>query len=548
MYANLNQGQQNPLQTFGQFVGIQNAMAENQLRQNQNAQFQQMFTARNAMGELSQHAVDPTTGQMDYDKFAKLISIDPRTAWMAPEMLNQLAQRQGVQLDNVKKDLEIAKTRFTNLSDGITPLIELGNNVTQADVMNSLSRAWGQGLIDKDTALRTIANLPKDGAPLADFVRRQSLWAQGHKDAAESVLGKLQTTNTGGQTQFQFMSPYGPGGQPTVRPVGTLQNTPTPGEANALVDTVLPKDIPELGLKAGSKISIPRPAAAPLTTPLTSSFQPAPGVNLQSPISGGQSGAETAQVIPQGAQDQILDRANAGVPKSSVPSGAVTALSPGEVATQNDQAKQNVDFSTQLAKNAQSAPENIRPLQQQLALLKQFRAGGWGPEIRNGIAQLVQSIPGLDDKTRQTWADAIVGSPTDHPNAPAAKAIQEFQKYATVTAMKTLVAAGGNDFRPAVFEFSKFFDNLPTAASDPRASESMLNFLVKQYQYQILENTAYQNMVQHIKNGTAPKSMPQSLQDLTPGAWTNIWNRIKEKQGYYNPYPEVITNAMKKAQ
>ena len=112
-----NSGSTNLLGPLTQFAYAQNAL-------NQNAMFQQQFRARAAMGPLAQASVDPETGQMDYNKFATLISTHPETAFMAPEVINQLVQRQLTQAQVVKTNLDIEARKRDVINNGLAGLRE----------------------------------------------------------------------------------------------------------------------------------------------------------------------------------------------------------------------------------------------------------------------------------------------------------------------------------------------------------------------------------------------------------------------------------------
>jgi hypothetical protein len=99
-YATLGQGNTgvNLLGPLAQISQIQNA-------QNQNALFQQTFRARQAMGPLAQQAIGPD-GKMDWNKFSLLVSTHPETAFMAPEVLNQISQRKLVDAQTLGANLK----------------------------------------------------------------------------------------------------------------------------------------------------------------------------------------------------------------------------------------------------------------------------------------------------------------------------------------------------------------------------------------------------------------------------------------------------------
>lgn len=98
------QGQVNPLGMLGQFAQTQNAL-------NQNALFQQTYKARAAMGPLAQQSVGQD-GQMDWNKFATLVSTHPDTAWTAPDVLNNIAQKKLIDAETTNQELNATKGRM----------------------------------------------------------------------------------------------------------------------------------------------------------------------------------------------------------------------------------------------------------------------------------------------------------------------------------------------------------------------------------------------------------------------------------------------------
>ena len=127
--ASIGQNQPNPLGIVGQFAGAQNAL-------NQNALFQQTFRARQALGPIAQQSVGPD-GQMDWAKYAVGVSTHPDTAWMAPDILNQIAQKKLLDAETMNAELTGAEKRLgitANIAAAAykNPDIKEGTDLTSA--------------------------------------------------------------------------------------------------------------------------------------------------------------------------------------------------------------------------------------------------------------------------------------------------------------------------------------------------------------------------------------------------------------------------------
>ena len=135
----------NPIAQLGDF-------ARTKMMLNANAQFQQQYKARMAMGQIMQQSVDPQTGQPDYAKAAIMAAQNPDAAWMSPDLMSQAVQRQGMQLDNVMKQYDVAQKRLGALGNVAGSLLQYGDGVTRDQVVEGVSRYMGamheQGITD----------------------------------------------------------------------------------------------------------------------------------------------------------------------------------------------------------------------------------------------------------------------------------------------------------------------------------------------------------------------------------------------------------------
>lgn len=116
--AGIGSGAGDPLNMIYKFAATQNAL-------NQNALFQQTFRARQAMGPISQKAMQDATGpdgQPDMEKYytnlAIGVSTHPDTAFIAPDVLNGLAQKRLIDAQTFNQKLE-SKTRQLGIASQV---------------------------------------------------------------------------------------------------------------------------------------------------------------------------------------------------------------------------------------------------------------------------------------------------------------------------------------------------------------------------------------------------------------------------------------------
>jgi hypothetical protein len=153
VYSSLGANTPNMLGMIGQFAGAQNQLNQNQL-------FQQTIRARQALGPLMQQAVDPQTGLVDYNKAGLLVSTNPDTAFMAPDILNQFAQKQLIQSEIMKTNLDNFAKKQSAIGAAAYGLSqEKGDTVQPKDVMSKLTELMAAHGIEAPDAVAYIAGI-----------------------------------------------------------------------------------------------------------------------------------------------------------------------------------------------------------------------------------------------------------------------------------------------------------------------------------------------------------------------------------------------------
>jgi hypothetical protein len=459
---------------------LQTGMAARNMA-NQNALFQQEFRAKQALGRIAQQSVDPQSGQIDNDKFALGISTDPDAAFMAPQVLESMFQRNLLSKEITQKQLENNAMQFTNIGQVMAPLVAKGEGVTKDDAISAAKLAWGQGLADKDHVLSFLSALPDDtakvpgpaGQPtsaLASFIKQIALGSAQKADTLNSVLPRLVQTQQGGGTVNQTFTPA-TGALSPAAGSPFIPNTPTVGELNQPVETVNP----------AGQTEIHRQYAVPGVEPMVSgSGTPVTGTGQQ----------------PAGP--------------------AVAKMSPFEQAYRADQGKNIATYTNGVNEAAHGAQTALQTLNQQLQLLQQFRAGG-GATLRSEMAKMAQgvlSFAPIGDAEKQSIVNSIMGgSPKE-----ALAAAQEFEKYSAVGAMQALVNAQGSHYRPAAVEYQTIYKNFPKADVDPKASRDMIQ-LTRSFLSQAMQEQQFMEQYR-LQHG-----------DAAMEHWPSVWSKILSKSG-----------------
>lgn len=452
---------------------------------NQNLQFQQEYKARMAMGKVMQQAVTPD-GQVDYTKAATLAAQDPDAAWLAPDLMSKAVTMQGAQLSNVLSQFDIVNKRNKLYGDAAASLLQYGDGVTRQQVaerISSLATSLTEAGVHDDSLYDGLINfmgsLPASGSEIHQLLQRVSSQSAGAVDSMDRLKGTFQTQDVGGKTHmFSFMPQTG-----QTKYIGALDKTPTPGERNALVQTVDPT--------TGQQISQPRQDVAPL---YTGGGAPA-GSGMAAPDQQGQGPGPGP--MPQAA-DQQGQGGNAPLAGGGAPQAAVTGLGPMRSA----QLASAAEHQKQLIEDNRTINDQMQNIEMMQHLAAKVHTG-WGAEERMEAARIMKTL-----NFPQSAVDAV-------GNGDLA-ASQALAKYSIPNAMNTLRGAMGTQSRITNMEFGSFLKANPNLETDPKALSQILSFSHKLMRLKQLENKAYTNWINSGQNPT----------DFEP-AWTD--RLIKEK-------------------
>lgn len=234
--AGIGAGSSDPFNMLYKFAATQNAL-------NQNALFQQTFRARQAMGPIAQQSVGPD-GQMDWDKFAVGISTHPDTAFMAPDVLNQIAQKKLIDAETTNQKLQATEKRlgiFSNLAAGASRTLtgEPGH-----DLVSWYSDARAAGGIDPQNEKAWIGKLAELNAlPVPEQKARLAQMAMGTEQGRKALSDfngtfnpKLGFDPATGQDIPGWVSPTMRTAQPMLPGGAAPQLAPTaapPGQPDA---------------------------------------------------------------------------------------------------------------------------------------------------------------------------------------------------------------------------------------------------------------------------------------------------------------------------
>lgn len=444
IYGNVFRPQQPNLLGMGQqAVDIAGGMAQLQNALNQNAQFQQQFKARSAMGPIMQRAIDPTTGQIDFSKAALMMSANPDVAWMVPDFVDKSIARQSTQMDIFKKQLETSQMQQRTFSDEALGLLtQHGTGVTQQQVIAGLGKLVSAGTITANQATAYAAQLPKDGPGLANFLKGQAAAFGSRADTMEQVLGKIQTVDLGGSQQVFRASPL----TGEVKQLGQFEKTPTPAELNAPTEVLDPEG-------RGKKM-IPRFQVAPMVGGM--------GTVTSNPVAQG-------GTTPQGQN-----------PLAPIGQAPLTAYPKEKESYLEGVGKKMNEYEDTLNTLVSDNNRLIVNLDNAWRAAQKFKAGG-GSGVYKAFAEALQSIPGVPDRLIDTVAKGHLPS------------MQEFEKIMVPAATQAMRQAFGGVQRFALMEWQKFQDSQPNIKTDPRAIENMFNIMKRVAQLSQLEQEEFNN-------------------------------------------------------
>jgi hypothetical protein len=469
-YATLGQGgsQTNLLGPFATYAYAQNAL-------NQNALFQQTFRARAAMGPLAQASVDPATGQMDYTKFATLIATHPETAFMAPEVINQLTQRQLTQAELVRTNLQVAGMKQGAIASAA---FSAANGITG----DPAAAADTKGVIGNMAQLLSVTG--PDGQPLVT-PQEAVAYASGlgqYKTNGDLKAHLLQIAQAGQSMSdnagaLSWQTVVGPDGQPRTVAFSKLTGGPAGAPQPGQTLGGAPGMVPSPAGGGGGPGPAPGPAPLPTTPSEAAPVVPGAGAAPASPPTaptnvGGPLGTPTA---PTTAQSAGLDY----IAKTYYP---------------------------QLQQAAQQATQVKNMLGEARSLIRNFDPGR-AAEWRTDAAR---------------WATAAGMSPDTVAAIQGGdvSSAQALQKLTTTMATQWMRQANeGNAAVRSVQEWQKFQAAFPNIENDPKAIGKMYDFMDFVASLTQAEQRGFDQY----------KAIPGADVTTWPGKWNTVVNEMSQK-------------------
>lgn len=433
-YSTLGQGQKpfNALEMVGNFAQAQNAL-------NQNKLFQLETGARQAIGEIMKNSMTPE-GAIDYDKAAIALSTDPRSAFKAPEIINQWINQQNVKAETYNKTLENKIKQMGAYGDAAQGLLQYGDDELLGKTINKVGELVGMGMLDKDSAMAQITSMTQAAKEspksLRQYLQGVALQSMGAKEAAEKVYGTVNNIDSGGVTNITATSPmFG-----TVRSLGTVEKTPTAENMNTLVDVVDPV--------TKRTIKVPR---FQVNKMIGGAGSPA---NL---LTGADGNGSLPGAGAQGA-------AGEGDSEPAAPPN-LAALAPGEEKYLEQAGSKIAEMEENLNKVVESGTGIVQNIGQAREALKNFKPGG-GAETFMELSRVAQAF-GLNK-----LADDLAGG-----SRAAAQTFQKSIMGVVLPQLKTVMQGLG---QMNLAEFESILKANPNIETDPRAMETLIGFVERQ--------------------------------------------------------------------
>lgn len=375
----------NPLQMMGQLAQTQNAL-------NANAQFQQQFAARQALGPILQSSVN-SDGELDYNKAFVKMSADPRTAWMAPDFLAQGIQKQAVQAETVLKSLDYHQKQQAGIYSAVQGLLPLGDQVTKGDIIRVATDLVNQGTLDKKEYtgfLQTLAGVPDKAA--SQFVKQVAFASRSADENLKAAAGGYDWHDTGNGLALIHSAPQMGQGP---RLIGTMSKGLTPEQQASPVNQE--NDL-------GQKIMTPQGqflqknfgwgqgGAVPPGGNLTSAGAPSVGAPANGPAAEGAS-----QTPPPNAG---VGGGGPPTPPPTSPQGGPVTMAPSK--ERQDQLSQLGDYTKQMSTDSENAGHLLQNIIQAKQLIKEFKPGA-GADFREEAARVIYALGGTkEDVNRMT--------------------------------------------------------------------------------------------------------------------------------------------------
>ena len=423
--AGIGANQQNPLAMVSQFAGAQNALNQNQL-------FQQTFRARQALGPLAQQSVGPD-GQMDWTKYGVLVSTHPDTAFMAPEILNNIAQKKLLDAETMNQELTGYEKRMGITANLAAAAYKDPDVKTGSDLTRMASDMLASGGIKDGNKQQLISWLtqmaPLQGPELKQRLGQFAMTQEAGRKALSDINGSFDPAM---------------GFDPATNQVIPGWRSSVTGQANPM-------------LPGG---------AQPQTT-----AQPMPAAP----------GAGAAPAAPAGPTPSVPggDPFAPGPPAQPAAPAAPAAPAPpnfqfGQPGPAQEQKAKDIETMRAGYNNTSAHAAALQQVADQLqSALGKVKAGA-GAEAYQEAAKLLQSL-GVSNDTVDKVANGSL---------PAGQTAETLATQLGTMAVRQLLLSQtggkGSAGRLTNLEFGKIVDIFPHLDTDPRAATAIFNFIRRQ--------------------------------------------------------------------
>ena len=384
----------NPLQTAGNLAGLMQTM-------NQNKLFAQQFQGRQAFGQILGQFTNPMTGETDWNGLMGAISQDPRASYMLPEIAQQQLARKQTEQAIFGAGQEQATKGYGAVNAALLPLMSKkdaqGNfTATPTEALTVIRNAFMRGQLPEQVGLQMLQSVPADPAQFQSWLRQQSVQALDAQSATDLMFPQPMTVGAGGQTVL--MQPDRLGG--TVKQIGAVEHTMTPGELAAPREYVDPKTKQTrmvtteqwLRMNGQSPARVAQPSAP------AGAMTPEDQAQLESMLSSGR-GAAMANTAPAPA----VPSAAGGAP------GLISKLSPAEQAAAAASGTGSGKAETDMLASVAGSGERLFQLNAALSALEKAKTGPGTNELNKVKSFFATMDPGILKKVGLIDAKTIEG-------------------------------------------------------------------------------------------------------------------------------------------
>jgi hypothetical protein len=203
--------------TVGKVAAVQNQINQNKL-----------FQGRQAAGEALQQSIDPSSGQIDFNTFNKLVQANPKIAPYAQEAVQNALVSRGQGITNTTGQTALQATYTQNLRKVIGS-VPPGPNQGQ-QVISAIAKGAQMGLYPSDLAASFVGGQAmNDGTTIADLVKQATI-ANGEAAPMEAQFGTAGEVGTGGKNVAVDVNRVTGERTALGGDAASLQMTQTPGE------------------------------------------------------------------------------------------------------------------------------------------------------------------------------------------------------------------------------------------------------------------------------------------------------------------------------